>query len=63
MILAGIVFVMAAISGFAAIRLGQARRGGAPASPGRARLAFMLAYAWLMLSALLFAWAAYRLTR
>jgi hypothetical protein len=63
MILAGIVFVMAAISGFAAVRLGQARRGGAPASPGLARLAFILAYAWLTLSALLFAWATYRLTR
>jgi hypothetical protein len=63
MILAAVMFVMAAISGFAAVRLGRSRRGGPAVSPGLARLAFILAYAWLMLSALLFAWATYRLTR
>jgi hypothetical protein len=63
MILPLIFFAMAAVSGFAAYRLGRSRRGGPPVSPGLARLAAILAYAWLMLSALLFAWATYRLTR
>ena len=63
MILAAIVFVMALVSGFLAVRLGRRRDGGDPVSPGLARLAFILAYAWLVLSALLFAWATYRATR
>lgn len=58
-----IVFAMAAVSGFLAFRLGRARRGGPPVNPGLARLAVLLACAWLALSALLFAWATYRMTR
>lgn len=63
MILPLLVFAMAAVSGFLAYRLGRARNGGPASNPGLARLAFLLAYAWLVLSALLFAWAAYRMTR
>lgn len=63
MILAAIIFAMALVSGFLAVRLGRRRGGAEPISPGLARLAFILAYAWLMLSALLFAWATYRATR
>ena len=63
MILATIVFVIAAVSGFLAVHLGRSRGGAEPVSPGLARLAFILAYAWLMLSAPLLAWATHRATR
>ena len=57
------VFLIAFVSGVAAYRLGRSRSFGRGASPGLVRLATVLAYAWLALSALLFAWAAWRMTR
>jgi hypothetical protein len=55
------IFLLAVLSGFAAYRLGTMRRTGEAASPNLVRTGTLLAYAWLALSALLFAWAAARL--
>jgi hypothetical protein len=55
------VFVLAVLSGVTAHRLGRSRKTGEPAHPGLVRAGTLLAYAWLALSALLFAWAAARL--
>jgi hypothetical protein len=55
------VFLLAVLSGVTAYRLGRSRRTGEPAHPALIRTGTLLAYAWLALSALLFAWAAARL--
>ncbi|HEX8654723.1 MAG TPA: hypothetical protein VF693_05830 [Allosphingosinicella sp.] len=54
-------FLLGTISGFAAYRLAAARRRGGVRSPALIRVAMLLAYAWFALSALLFAWAAWRI--
>lgn len=54
-------FLLGTVSGFAAYRLASARRRGRPCSPTLVRIATSLAYAWFALSALLFAWAAWRI--
>lgn len=54
-------FLLGTVSGFAAYRLGSARRRGRPRSPALVRIATLLAYSWFALSALLFAWAAWRI--
>jgi len=54
------VFLLAILSGVTAYRLGRSRKTGDPAHPGLVRVGTLLAYAWLALSALLFAWAAAR---
>jgi hypothetical protein len=56
-----VFFMLGALSGFAAYRLGSARRRGGIPAPALVRVATLLAYAWFALSALLFAWAAWRL--
>lgn len=61
MLLPAAIFLLAFLSGFAAYRLGRARRTGEAASAALVRTGTMLAYAWLALSALLFAWAAARI--
>lgn len=61
MLLQATIFLLAVLSGFTAYRLGKARRTGDPAAPALVRIGTLLAYAWLALSALLFAWAAARL--
>lgn len=63
MLLSLAVFVIAFVWGVAAYRLGRSRRFGTCASPALVRMGTVLAYAWLALSALLFAWAAWRMTR
>jgi hypothetical protein len=55
------VFLLALLSGITAYRLGRGRRTGEAAHPALVRTGTMLAYAWLALSALLFAWAAARI--
>ena len=55
------VFLLAVLSGVTAYRLGRSRKTGEPAHPWLVRAGTLLAYAWLALSALLFAWAAARL--
>lgn|GEM_PF-3286445 len=62
LLLPGLFFLLGALSGFAAYRLASARRKGRPQSAGLTRIATVLAYAWFALSALLAAWAAWRLT-
>ncbi|HEX8217356.1 MAG TPA: hypothetical protein VF577_07815 [Allosphingosinicella sp.] len=57
-----IFFLLGAVSGFAAYRLSSARRKGRSQDARLARIATMLAYGWLALSALLAAWAAWRMT-
>ncbi|MEA3041664.1 MAG: hypothetical protein QOC65_1153 [Sphingomonadales bacterium] len=54
-------FLLGAVSGFAAYRLAGARRRDRPRSAALIRTATLLAYAWFALSALLFAWAAWRI--
>lgn len=54
-------FLLGVLSGFAAYRLASARRRGRPGSTALIRIATLLAYAWFALSALLFAWAAWRI--
>lgn len=61
MLLPAAIFLLATLSGFTAYRLGRARRTGEPAPPALVRTGTLLAYAWLALSALLFAWALARL--
>jgi hypothetical protein len=61
MLLPAAFFLLAFLSGVAAYRLGRARRSGEAASAALVRAGTLLAYAWLALSALLFAWAAARL--
>lgn len=61
MLLPAAIFLLALLSGFTAYRLGRARRTGEAASAALLRAGTLLAYAWLALSALLFAWAAARL--
>jgi hypothetical protein len=61
MILEAAIFLIAALSGAAAYRLGRSRRLGTPGSERMRRLATFLSWFWLTLSALLFAWAAARL--
>ena len=55
------IFLLALLSGFIAFRLGRARKAGDAPPPVLLRAGTLLAYAWLALSALLFAWAAARL--
>ncbi len=55
-------FLLGALSGFAAYRLSSDRRKGRPQDAALARIATLLAYAWLALAALLAAWAAWRMT-
>jgi hypothetical protein len=59
--LAVAVFLLAFLSGVTAYRLGRSRRTGEAAHPALVRTGTLLAYAWLALSALLFAWAAVRM--
>lgn len=61
MLLPFVFFLLGAVSGFAAYRLASARRRGRPQSPALVRIATVLAYAWFALSALLLAWAIWRL--
>lgn len=61
MLLQAAVFLLALTSGFAVYRLGRARRSGERPAAALVRAATLLAYAWLALSALLFAWAAARM--
>lgn len=61
MLLSATVFLLALLSGATAYRLGRARRSGITAHPALIRVGTLLAYAWLALSALLFAWAAVRI--
>lgn len=58
LLLPGIFFVLGAFSGFAAYRLASLRKKGRPQNAILERIATVLAYAWLALSALLLAWAA-----
>jgi predicted permease len=60
MLLPLLFFLLGAASGFALFRLASARRLGRPQSAGLMRLATVLAFTWFVLSALLFAWAAWR---
>jgi hypothetical protein len=62
LLLPGVFFLLGAVSGFAAYRLASERRRGRPRSPALARIATLLAYAWFALSALLAAWAAWRMS-
>jgi hypothetical protein len=62
MLLQAVVFIVALASGAAAYRLGRDRRLGKAQSPRLRRLATALTWFWLTLSALLFAWAAARLS-
>ncbi|HEY0014572.1 MAG TPA: hypothetical protein VGB79_17150 [Allosphingosinicella sp.] len=55
------VFLLAVLSGVTAYRLGRSRTTGEPPHPALVRTGTLLAYAWLALSALLFAWAAARM--
>ena len=55
------IFLLAILSGAIAYRLGRSRKTGEPAHPALVRTGTLLAYAWLALSALLFAWAAARM--
>jgi hypothetical protein len=55
------IFLLALLSGVTAYRLGRSRRTGEAAHPALVRAGILLAYAWLALSALLFAWAAARM--
>lgn len=61
LLLPGIFFLLGAVSGFAAYRLASLRKKGRPPRPAFVRIATVLAYAWLALSALLFAWALWRI--
>jgi len=61
MLLTGIFFLLGAVSGFIAYRLASARKKGRPQSAALVRAATMLACGWFALSALLFAWAAWRI--
>ncbi|HYG31127.1 MAG TPA: hypothetical protein VD887_13055 [Allosphingosinicella sp.] len=54
-------FLLGTVSGFAAYRLRTAQRRDRPRSPALIRIATLLAYAWFALSALLFAWAMWRI--
>ena len=60
MLLPIVFFLLGALSGFTAYRLASDRRRGRVRSAALVRIATLLAYAWLALSALLFAWAAWR---
>jgi hypothetical protein len=62
MVLPAIVFLLALVSGVAAYRLGRSRRLGTAQSARLRKVATALSWFWLTLSALLFAWAAARLT-
>jgi hypothetical protein len=61
MLLPAAIFLLASLSGFTAYRLGRLRSTGEPAPAMLVRAGTLLAYAWLALSALLFAWALARL--
>jgi hypothetical protein len=61
MLLPAAIFLLALLSGFTAYRLGRSRRTGERSAPALIRAGTLLAYAWLALSALLFAWALTRL--
>jgi uncharacterized membrane protein (UPF0136 family) len=61
MLLEAAIFLLALLSGATAYRLGRSRKRGEPAPPALVRVGTLLAYAWLALSALLFAWAAARM--
>ena len=61
MLLTAVFFLLGALSGFTLYRLASARKRGAARSPLLVRFATVLAFAWLALSALLFAWAAWQL--
>lgn len=62
LLLTGIFFLLGAVSGFAAYRLSSARRKGRSQDARLGRIATVLAYGWLALSALIAAWAAWRMT-
>lgn len=61
MLLQAAIFLLALLSGVTAYRLGRARKYGEAAAPALVKAGTLLAYSWLALSALLFAWAAVRL--
>jgi hypothetical protein len=61
MLLTAAIVLLSAVSGFTVYRLGRGRRNGARSNPALVRAGTLLAYCWLALSALLFAWAAARL--
>lgn len=61
MLLEAAIFLLALLSGATAYRLGRTRRQGTVPHPALVRAGTLLAYAWLTLSALLFAWAGARL--
>ena len=63
MVLPLVFFLLGGLSGFAAYRLASARKRGRTADPRLVRAATLLAYMWLALSALLFAWAASNMVR
>ena len=61
MLLQASIFAIALVSGFAAYRLAGSRRARTRPGPALVRTATLLAWFWLALSALLFAWAAARM--
>ena len=60
-LLPSVFFLLGTLSGFTAYHLRSARRRGRVESATLVRIATLLAYGWLTLSVLLFAWAAARL--